>query len=246
MYQARYMSFPCDYGRDIVGDTEQVTILHKRSPTVNIKRMIVMTAAMLLLAGCGTFRVDGTLMPTGPADPESTPSQEPAPTSEGTPPGGMPPLAGGLEWASVEVPKAGVVFDVPAGWLHLDPDWRWTPAESSSLHIGFKWMAIEPPVIVEAVMLPDNAVALSREVITLSWTDAEVVTVEVYAPAQPGSGGAEPTPAVARVEVQVIVLATQESGLTAYGFSAAGATLDEAASLRDTVIHMADSLRFTQ
>jgi hypothetical protein len=70
-------------------------------------------------------------------------------------------------YQEVNIPEAGLVFGVPAGWLRLEPEWAWAPDGADSLRIGVNWMDIQPPQEVEAAMLPTPSQVIHSEPIEL-------------------------------------------------------------------------------
>jgi hypothetical protein len=113
----------------------------------------------------------------------------------------MPPLSSEDAFHSVEIAHTGLSFEVPSGWLRLDPEWVWTPAEGSDLLLGVNWVDLQPPTEPEAVLLPNDAQILYSEEAMLSWGQGRRFLLEVYAPA--AQSGDEKAP-VESVEIHVL------------------------------------------
>jgi hypothetical protein len=101
----------------------------------------------------------------------------PGSTGPGQP---VPPVSNELAYTRVEIAEAGLSFDVPAGWLRLEPAWVWTPSEDSALRLGVAWADLQPPQEAEAAMLPTSAVVLRSEPLTVDWGNGQLFTVAVY------------------------------------------------------------------
>ena len=151
---------------------------------------------------------------------------------------GMPPLPGHDTFVRVEVAGTDLSFEVPAGWLRLDPDWIWVPAEGSSLRLGVDWAPLQPPVEAEAVLLPGPSQVLDSEQVTLSWGQGRRTVLEVYGPA--GQGGDAQAP-VESVEIHVLIVVNESGVRRGYDLYASGATADEVASLEPLLDHMLET-----
>jgi hypothetical protein len=150
----------------------------------------------------------------------------------------MPTLPGQVTFERVEIAGTGLSIEVPAGWLRLDPDWVWVPAEGSSLRLGVDWTPLPPPMEAEAALLPSPSQVLDSEPVTLSWGQGRRVVLEVYGPAEQGGDAKAP---VESVEMHVLVVVSQEGARRGYDLYARGATADELASLEPLLAHVLDT-----
>jgi len=150
----------------------------------------------------------------------------------------MPPLPGRDTFERVEVADTGLSFEVPAGWLRLDPEWAWVPAEGSSLRLGVDWMALQPPMEPEAALLPSPSQVLVSEQVALSWGQGQRVVLEVYVPAEQGGDAKAP---VASVEMHVLVVVDQEGVRRGYDLYARGGTAEELAGLEPLLAHVLET-----
>ncbi len=141
-------------------------------------------------------------------------------------------------YQEVNIPEAGLVFEVPAGWLRLEPEWAWAPDGANSLRIGVNWMDIQPPQEVEAAMLPTPSQVIHSEPVELGWASGRRFTVEVYAPAAQGGDTRAP---VQSVETHVIVVVSQGDTRRAFDFYASGQTAEQLAILEPSLQHMLET-----
>jgi hypothetical protein len=87
----------------------------------------------------------------------------------------MPPGSGDLAYTRIEITEASLSAEIPAGWLHLEPEWIWTPSEDSPLRLGIKWIDLTPPQEAEAVLLPQPAQVIDSQEMALSWGDGRLL-----------------------------------------------------------------------
>lgn len=153
----------------------------------------------------------------------------------------MPPLPGRDTFVRVKVAGTGLSVEVPAGWLRLDPEWIWVPAEGSSLRLGANWMPLPPPMEPEAALLPGPAQVLDSEQVTLSWGQGRRVVLEVYGPAEQGRDAKAP---VGSVETHVLIVVNEAGTRRGYDLYARGATAEELASLEPLLDHMLETSQF--
>ena len=152
-----------------------------------------------------------------------------APTSSSTP----APV-----YQEVNIPEAGLVFEVPAGWLRLEPECAWAPDNANSLRLGFNWMDIQPPQEVEAAMLPHHSQIIHSEPVELDWASGRSFTVEVYAPAAQGDDTRAP---VQSVEIHVLIVVSLGDTRRAFDFYASGQTAEQLAILEPSLQHMLET-----
>jgi hypothetical protein len=141
-------------------------------------------------------------------------------------------------YQEMNIPEAGLVFEVPAGWLRLEPEWAWAPDGANSLRLGVNWMDIQPPQEVEAAMLPTPSQVIHSEPVELGWGSGRRFTVEVYAPAAQGGDTRAP---VQSVETHVLIVVSQGDTRRAFDFYASGQTAEQLAILEPSLQHMLDS-----
>jgi hypothetical protein len=150
----------------------------------------------------------------------------------------MPPLPGQETYQRVEIADTGLSLELPAGWLRLDPEWAWMPAEGSDLRLGVNWIDLQPPMEPEAALLPNHAQVLSSEQVTLSWGQGRRVVLEVYAPAAQGADVKAP---VESVQIHVLVVVDQDGARRGYDFYAIGGTAEELAGLEPLLAHVLET-----
>jgi len=107
----------------------------------------------------------------------------------------------------VNILEAGLVFEVPASWQRLEPEWVWALNSDNSLRLGLNWMDVQPPQEVEAALLPTPSQVVQSEPVELGWASGRRFTIEVYAPVAQGGDTRAP---VQSVETHVIVVVSLE------------------------------------
>lgn len=162
----------------------------------------------------------GCAAPATPIAAPSSPTTEPADTP-------------------VTVAEAEITFEVPASFERQDGAWRWAKASAETAFLGFDWAELEPPMEVEAVLLPGNAVVLDAETVELDWGAARQFTVEVYAPAVEDAEAQAPVEAV---ETHVLVVVTEDGSRRGYDFYASAADAAELAALQPALEAMIRSV----
>lgn len=138
-------------------------------------------------------------------------------------------------YQEVNIPEAGLEFEVPAGWLRLEPEWAWAPDGANSLRLGVNWMDIQPPQEVEAAMLPTPSQIIHSEPVELDWGSGRRFTVEVYAPAAQGGDTQAP---VQSVETHVLIVVSLGDTRRAFDFYASGQTAEQLAILKPSLQHV--------
>ena len=203
--------------------------------------------AALLLAACGPVAQDGVddeFVPTPttsatepeplPADPTPTVDVPEEEASDGDAPNGEAPL----DYVTVDVPEAGLSFEVPGGWSRLDPDWRWVPEAGVSQQIGVIWAALEPPQEAEAVVLPSPSEVVSSEPVELAFGEGRRVVLNVFAPGTEESDEQAPVEAV---EAHVLITVVQGGVRRAFSFFASAPDQAALAELEPMLEHMVAS-----
>jgi hypothetical protein len=140
----------------------------------------------------------------------------------------MPPLSSEDAYHRVEIADTGLSFEVPSGWLRLDPEWAWTPAEGSGLLLAVNWVDLSPPAEPEAVLLPNHAQTLYSEEVALAWGQGRRFLLEVYAPA--AQGGDEKAP-VESVEIHVLAKVQHGEVTRAFDLYVRGAGMEDMGTL---------------
>ena len=138
-------------------------------------------------------------------------------------------------YQEVNIPEAGLVFESPAGWLRLEPEWAWAPDGANSLRIGVNWMDVQPPQEVEAALLPTPSQVIHSVPVELDWASGRSFTVEVYAPAAQGDDTRAP---VQSVETHVLIVVSLGDTRRAFDFYAIGQTAEQLAILGPSLQHM--------
>jgi len=138
----------------------------------------------------------------------------------------------GLTYQKVNIPEAGLVFEVPAGWLRLEPEWAWAPNGANSLRLGVNWMDVQPPQEVEAATLPTPSQVIHSEPVELGWASGRSFTLEVYTPAAQGGDTRAP---VQSVETHVLVVVSLGDTRRAFDFYASGQTAEQLAILEPSL-----------
>lgn len=144
---------------------------------------------------------------------------------------------GTLKYLTVTIAEIGLSFDMRGDWQRLEPAWAWSPDVAGQSRVGVQWKDIQPPVEMEAAMLPQNAVTLDAEPVALSWGQGKRYTVEVYAPATPSSGK-ETAPQIVAVESHVLIAVVTDGSRRVYDFYASAHDAEELSKLQPVLQHM--------
>lgn len=144
-----------------------------------------------------------------------------------------------LEYQTVEIPEAGLTFDVPASWERVEPEWIWKPTGNQGQQVGVKWIDLQPPQEAEAALLPQPSQILNAEETNISWATGRTFTLEVYDTAsQEGNTKA----AVKSVEKHLILVVDVDGGRRAYDFFSAGSNLDQLDAITPVYTHLLNSV----
>jgi hypothetical protein len=171
-----------------------------------IPRLFFVATLALLATACG------------PAPSESAPTQAgstvtPGQLSADTPAG----------YRAVEIPEAGIGFDVPGTWQQAGQEWAWSPQDADGERVGLSWIDLQPPMEAEAALLPRPSQILGSQPVELAWASGRSFTVAVYGPVAAGREAQAP---VQSVQTHVLVVASGEGSRRAYDFYAAGPTVE--------------------
>jgi hypothetical protein len=107
---------------------------------------------------------------TAPAAQSTTPAVQVAPTADPS------PTAPADDWQRVQVPPAGVAFELPSSWQRVGAAWKWSAAGSDGGHVGFAWSEAVAP----AEMLPNPASIVDVRTINLGWTEGNRFQIELF------------------------------------------------------------------
>lgn len=141
-------------------------------------------------------------------------------------------------YQEVDIPEAGLVFEVPAGWPRLEPEWTWLDDNPNSPSLGVNWIDVRPPQEVEAALLPNHSQTIHSEPVEMGWASGRRFTVEVYVPVAQGGDTRAP---VQSVETHVIVVLSQGDTRRAFDFYASGQTAEQLANLEPSLQHMLET-----
>jgi len=154
-----------------------------------------------------------------------------SPTPASTQPGAT------LNYETITIAEVGLSFDAPANWERLDGMLAWSPSDVGQPRVGMQWKDIQPPMEMEAAMLPQNSVTLEAEPVELSWGQGRCYTIEVYAAAAQ-SGGKETTPQILAVESHVLIAVTTNGGRRVFDLYASARNAEELLSLQPVLERM--------
>jgi len=146
-----------------------------------------------------------------------------------------------LKYTTVTISEIGLSFDVRIDWQRLEPAWAWSPVAGQSL-VGVQWKDIQPPVEMEAAMLPEHAVVLEAEPVELNWGQGMRYTVEVYATVA-RSSGKEAAPQVVAVQSHVLSAVVMDGSKRVYDFYASAGDAEQLSALQPVLQHMWTSAR---
>ncbi len=145
--------------------------------------------------------------------------------------------------ASATIPDIRLRFEMPAAWQRLDPKWAWTPDADSGMQVGVNWSYLEPPLEMEAVLLPQSAQILASEPLETSLGEARSFTLETYSEAAPSDGNDAKAP-VQAVETHVLIAVERNGQRLGVGFYASAPTAEQLAELDDALRYLISSARW--
>jgi hypothetical protein len=138
-----------------------------------------------------------------------------------------------LTYESVELPEAGLTVEAPEGWQRAESEPVWT-TDDGALKLGVNWVDLEPPMELEAALLPMPSQVLESSPVDVAWGSGRSFTVEVYSAATEGQGQA---PVVA-FETHILVSLEQGGGRRAFDFYASAPTREELVALQPALDHL--------
>jgi len=175
-----------------------------------------------------------------PAVVEPAPSFTEAPAVVEPPPVLTPETATPTAYRLVEIPEAGMRFEIPAGWVQLTPETVWTPEDDNDLRIGFTWTTLGPPVELEAALLPNHAQIVASEPLALGWGDGRSFTLEVYGTASPGG---EQAP-VEAVEIHALIVLSVNGERRGFDFYASAPTVEQLVEIEPVLTRVLETAAF--
>ncbi|NBD34709.1 MAG: DUF3828 domain-containing protein, partial [Chloroflexi bacterium] len=132
---------------------------------------------------------------------------------------------------SAMIPDIRLHFEAPATWQRLDPEWAWTPDANGEMQVGVNWVYLEPPMEMEAVLLPPSAQILAAEPMATSLGEGRSFTLETYGGAPQGDAKAP----VRTAETHVLVQVERAGQRLGVDFYASAPTADQLAELDDAL-----------
>lgn len=135
------------------------------------------------------------------------------------------------------VADLGLLLEVPVDWEQVGSDLAWA-ADGADARVGFEYVALEPPMEIEAAMLPDSAQIVSSDPVNLEWASGRRFTLAVF------GSTTEEDDARADVEsIQTHVLLTVDRDGTRWGldFYISALTADRLAEIEPVLQHMLDT-----
>lgn len=133
--------------------------------------------------------------------------------------------------ASATIPDIRLRFDAPAAWQRLDPKWVWTPDANGEMHVGVNWAYLEPPMEMEAVLLPHSAQILAAEPMETAVGEGRAFTLETYG----GAPGNDVKAPVQTAETHILVKVERAGQRLGVDFYASAPTADQLAELDDAL-----------
>lgn len=184
---------------------------------------------------------ESTTTPQPSATPQPTPTDETSGTPEvsATPEEVTPTTEASPVYSPVEVPEAGLSFELPESWVRLEPNWVWASEVGSELLVGVKWLVLEASQEVEAAMLPGSSEVVSAELVDLGLGTGRQFLVNVFGSAAEGSDAQAPLDSV---QTHILVTLEQAGKRLAYDFFAAGADAEQLAQAEAVLDHLVQTL----
>lgn len=107
----------------------------------------------------------------------------------------------------VTIPEIGLTFEVPSGWIEVEGAFAWLPEAGSDSRLAFEWVNLEPPIELEAALLPKPAQIVESAPVDLGWAEGRRFTLEVYGPSDEGDDTRAP---VESVGMHVLIAVDQD------------------------------------
>jgi hypothetical protein len=141
-------------------------------------------------------------------------------------------------YQKVNVPEIGLTFEVPSTWEQLEGAFAWAPEAASSSRLGSEWVKLEPPMELEAALLPKPAQIVESAPIDLGWAEGRRFTLEVYGPA---SEGDDAQAAVESLEAHVLITVDRDQDRLGLDFYASAPDAEALGTLEPALQHMLDT-----
>jgi hypothetical protein len=141
------------------------------------------------------------------------------------------------------IPDIRLRFEMPAAWQRLDPKWAWTPDADSGMEIGVNWAYLEPPLEMEAALLPQSAQILHAEPLMTAVGEGRAFMLETYGEAAPSDGNDAKAP-VQTVETHVLIAVERNGQHLGVGFYASAPTAEQLAEMDDALQALVSSARW--
>lgn len=144
----------------------------------------------------------------------------------------------GVVYQNVTVPEIGLTFEVPSAWTQVEGAHAWLPEAGSDSRLAFEWVGLEPPMELEAAMLPKPGQILDSTPIDLGWADGRRFTLEVYGA---GTEEGDAQAPVEWVETHVLVTVDQDDARLGLDFYASALDAEALDTLEPAFQHMLDT-----
>ena len=141
------------------------------------------------------------------------------------------------------IPDIRLRFEAPVVWQRLDPEWAWTSDANGEMQVGVNWAYLEPPLEMEAALLPQPAQILAAEPMATALGEGRTFTLETYGEAAPSDGNDAKAP-VQTVETHVLVAVEQNGQRLGVDFYASAPTAEQLAELDDALQVLISSARW--
>lgn len=137
------------------------------------------------------------------------------------------------------ISEIGLSFAVPGDWVQLEPGTAWAPAGADAIRLGVNWVTLEPPMEIEAVLLPNPAQVLHSEPVELDWAEGRWTTLEVFAPEAEQGPGQAPVVAVETHVLLTVVRGERRLGIDLYLSAPTAEELDANQQVLDELVESA-------
>jgi hypothetical protein len=146
-------------------------------------------------------------------------------------------------YENVDVPEIGMTFEVPPAWERLAGELAWASEEEGSSRVGCEWLTLEPPMELEAALLPKPAQIVASTPIDLGWAEGRRFTLEVYGPSDQGDDTQAP---VESMETHVLFAVDQGGGRLGVDFYASAPDAEALEALEPALQHMLSTARLRE
>lgn len=138
-------------------------------------------------------------------------------------------------YQTVNVLEIGLTVEVPSAWERLGGELAWAPGEESGSRLGFEWMTLEPPMELEAALLPKPAQIVESAPIDLGWAEGRRFTLDVYGA---GTGEGDAQAPVESVEMHVLTTVDQDGARLGLDFYVSAPDGEALETLEPALQHM--------